>query len=126
MSSEPVIAARGLGKAYPMYARPYHRLFELLVGRSRGRWRHEHRALDGVDFEIRAGECVGIVGSNGAGKSTLLQLLCGTLTPSEGSVEVRGRVAALGPEARPQIERLLGDRLAERFGTAFAEVLAEE
>jgi ATP-dependent DNA helicase RecQ len=49
----------------------------------------------------------------------------GTGKPMSCSAAQLARVAALGPDARPQIDRLLGDRLAERFGTAFAEVLAE-
>jgi lipopolysaccharide transport system ATP-binding protein len=44
---------------------------------------------------VRRGETVGIIGRNGSGKSTLLQLICGTLRPSAGEIEVRGRVAAL-------------------------------
>jgi lipopolysaccharide transport system ATP-binding protein len=95
MSSEVAIAVRGLGKTYPMYARPHHRLLELLLGDRGGRWRREHRALGDVGFDVRRGETVGIVGSNGSGKSTLLQLLCGTLEPSEGEVRVQGRIAAL-------------------------------
>jgi len=95
MSSEIAIDVRGLGKTYPMYARPHHRLLELLLGYRGGRWRREHRALKPMDFEVRAGECVGIVGRNGSGKSTLLQILCGTLSPSEGELIVHGRVAAL-------------------------------
>ncbi len=95
MSSEPVIRVRGLTKAYPMYARPHHRLLELIFGEHGGRWRREHVALREVDFDVAAGETVGIVGRNGSGKSTLLQLLCGTLTPSGGEAMVRGRVAAL-------------------------------
>ncbi len=95
MSSDAVIVARGLGKAYPLYDRPHHRMLELLLGGRSGRWRREHHALQPMDFEIRAGECVGIVGSNGSGKSTLLQILCGTLAPSVGEVKVSGRIAAL-------------------------------
>lgn len=95
MSSEPVITARGLGKLYALYDRPHHRLLELLFGNRKGRWRREHLALSPMDFEVRRGECVGIVGSNGSGKSTLLQILCGTLSPSSGRVEVAGRIAAL-------------------------------
>ena len=48
------------------------------------------RALDGVDFRIEAGECVGLVGHNGAGKSTLMHLLAGTLAPDRGHIRVDG------------------------------------
>jgi ABC-type polysaccharide/polyol phosphate transport system ATPase subunit len=52
-------------------------------------------ALDGVSFDVAAGETVGVIGANGSGKSTLLKLLAGIVRPTRGSVEVRGRLAAL-------------------------------
>ena len=55
----------------------------------------EFWALDGVDFELRRGETLGIIGSNGSGKSTLLRLLNGIYPPDEGRIEVNGRIAAL-------------------------------
>lgn len=52
-------------------------------------------ALSEVSFEIRSGETVGVIGENGSGKSTLLKLLAGILKPTSGTLETRGRVAAL-------------------------------
>ena len=95
MSSDVVVRARGLSKSYPIYQRPWHRLMQQLFGRSKRQWFREFKALQDVDLDLHRGETVGIVGRNGSGKSTLLQLICGTLQPTEGSVEVEGRIAAL-------------------------------
>lgn len=94
MCSDVVIRAVGLGKAYTLYDRPIDRLLEGLW-RGRRQFGRRFAALDDVSFELRRGEVLGIVGRNGAGKSTLLQLICGTLTPSAGHIEVHGRIAAL-------------------------------
>jgi len=90
----PVIRACRLGKRYDIYDRPHHRLLKQLWPRAR-HFGREFWALRGIDFEIRRGETVGIIGRNGSGKSTLLQVVCGTLPASEGTIEVNGRVAAL-------------------------------
>ena len=98
MSSEFAIQARQLGKCYNLYEREADRLKQLLWGRWRRTDKPYYRefwALKDVNFAIAPGEVVGIVGRNGAGKSTLLQMVCGTLQPSSGELQVRGRVAAL-------------------------------
>lgn len=92
---KPAIVAQGLGKCYRLYESPAQRLLQLLGSRSPSAQGKEFWALRDVDFELAPGEVLGIVGRNGAGKSTLLQLICGTMTPSAGSIQVRGRVSAL-------------------------------
>ena len=52
-------------------------------------------ALKNIDFEVKKGEVLGIVGMNGAGKSTLLKVLSRITEPSEGEIEIKGRVASL-------------------------------
>jgi lipopolysaccharide transport system ATP-binding protein len=88
-----LLRAKDLGKAYRTYRSEWQRI---------GRWlgitstpREEHWVLQHINFEINAGEAIGIVGQNGAGKSTLLKMLTGTLQPTTGSVEVHGRIAAI-------------------------------
>ncbi|WP_192256005.1 sugar ABC transporter ATP-binding protein [Mesorhizobium silamurunense] len=58
------------------------------------------RALNGVDFHVGAGECVGLVGHNGAGKSTLMHMVAGTLRPDGGQIAVRGNAEASYSVAR--------------------------
>jgi lipopolysaccharide transport system ATP-binding protein len=57
--------------------------------------REEHWVLKNVSFSIGSGEAVGIIGQNGAGKSTLLKLITGTTRPTQGTVQLSGRVAAI-------------------------------
>ena len=103
MSSEQsTIVVKSLGKQYQIYAQPADRLKQMILprlGRMVGRGRHayfeEFWALRDVSFQVQRGETVGIIGRNGSGKSTLLQMICGTLHPTEGSVETFGRIAAL-------------------------------
>ena len=82
----------GVGKEYRLYDSPRARLKALLTGRALHR---SHWALQGVSLRLERGQCLGVVGSNGAGKSTLLKLICGTLQPSHGQIQRRGRVTAI-------------------------------
>jgi lipopolysaccharide transport system ATP-binding protein len=90
----PAITVQNLSKCYQLYNQPHDRLKQFLW-RGKRQYFREFWALRDVNFEVGKGEVLGIIGQNGAGKSTLLQLLCGTLTPTSGSVKVNGRIAAL-------------------------------
>lgn len=88
-----LLTVSGLGKAYRSYSTEWKRV---------ARWFYmpahpsdEHWVLRNINFSIGPGEAVGIVGENGAGKSTLLKMITGTLQPTEGSVGVNGKVAAI-------------------------------
>lgn len=87
------VTVKNLTKFYPYTARPGQRLKDLLL--SRLATGPQFTALNNVSLEVPPGHTVGLVGRNGSGKSTLLQILCGTLTPSAGTVHVEGKIAAL-------------------------------
>lgn len=57
--------------------------------------RKEFWAVDDISFEVKRGECLGLLGHNGAGKSTLLKVLTGLIDPDKGRIEMKGRVNAL-------------------------------
>jgi lipopolysaccharide transport system ATP-binding protein len=103
MSSDDVaIRVEGLSKCYGIYANPRDRLKQFIlprlqrfVGRAPKQYFREFWAIKDVSFEIKKGETVGIIGRNGSGKSTLLQMICGTLSPTSGSIQTNGRIAAL-------------------------------
>ncbi|MGY2253711.1 ABC transporter ATP-binding protein [Pseudomonas reactans] len=101
-SDHSVISVRNVSKCFYTYDKPRDRLKQAIVPRFQ-RWAgdqvttygKEFWALRNISFEVQKGETVGIVGRNGSGKSTLLQIICGTLTPTLGEIETRGRIAAL-------------------------------
>ena len=102
MSSDFAIKVENLSKSYHIYDNPQDRLKQVIYSRLRrvfGKppklFFREFWALKDISFEVRKGETVGIIGRNGSGKSTLLQIICSTLNPSLGNVNVNGRVAAL-------------------------------
>ena len=92
LEGDTVLSVQGVGKEYKLYSSPRARLKALLTGRAAHR---SHWALRGVSFDLRRGQCIGVIGDNGAGKSSLLKLLAGTLQPSTGSIERVGRVTAI-------------------------------
>lgn len=88
------VHALGLGKDFVVHqAQPTaFNLVRRILGNGAGP-EQVMKALDGVDFDVHAGDVVGIIGNNGAGKSTLLKLIAGLHTPSRGVVTVRGRLS---------------------------------
>lgn len=101
-SNDFVIRVEDLSKCYQIYDSPRDRLKQFTVpplqriaGLPSRQYFQEFWALKNVSFELNKGETVGIIGRNGSGKSTLLQIICGTLAPTSGTVETRGRIAAL-------------------------------
>ena len=138
MASDAAIRMRDLGKCFPIFSRPQDRLKQMFSLGSR-RYYREFWAVKHVTLEIARGETVAIVGRNGSGKSTLLQLICGTLTPTTGELQVEGRIAALlelGAGFNPEftgrenvflnaaILGLRSDEIADRFDAiaAFADI----
>ena len=99
--SDAAIEVRGLGKRYEIgveqagYMLLTERITERLKSLGRGQRTEEFWALRDVDFEVKRGETMGIVGHNGAGKSTLLKILSRITPPTEGEARLRGRVGAL-------------------------------
>ena len=88
------IRVEKLGKRYKHYTQRSDRLREW-ASPTRRRRHAEVWVLRGVSFVVEPGEALGVIGANGAGKSTLVKLVKRTIRPTEGTVEVLGRMAAL-------------------------------
>ena len=88
------IRIENLKKVYKLYNAPVDRVKEAFSV-TKKKYGSEKCVLDGISFEVKKGEVVGIVGTNGAGKSTLLKIATGVVTPTSGNVQMNGKVAAL-------------------------------
>ncbi len=89
-----IIAIQNINKIYRLYDSPKDRVLETFHLGARKRY-EEFNALNDVSFSVKKGETVGIIGTNGAGKSTLLKIITGVLSPSSGTVEIKGKISAL-------------------------------
>ncbi|CAN5397325.1 ABC transporter ATP-binding protein [soil metagenome] len=92
--SDILVSASGLSKRFKIYEKPTGRLTEwATMGRA-----SRHRdfwALRDFSFDVRRGQCIGIIGANGAGKSTLLRILSRTLAATSGTFTIDGRLLSL-------------------------------
>ena len=91
---EIAIAVDHISKVYKLYDKPMDRMVEALGLTKKKKYR-EHFALSDVSFQVKKGECVGIIGTNGSGKSTILKIITGVLNPTGGTLTVNGRIQAL-------------------------------
>lgn len=94
MNSENAIEVRNITKSFKVFMDKGHTLKELTLFRKRRKY--ETRAvLNGISFDVKKGEAIGIIGQNGCGKSTTLKLLTRIMYPDSGTIEMRGRVSSL-------------------------------
>ena len=89
-----IISVRDLTKIYYIYAKPKDRLKEAF-SLTRKKYHTDFYALRDINFDVKEGECFGIIGKNGSGKSTLLKIITGVLTQTKGDVNINGRISAL-------------------------------
>jgi lipopolysaccharide transport system ATP-binding protein len=92
--SDIAISVKNVSKCYRVFDDQRSRLLHAVWPKHTSGMQ-EVWALKDINFEIKRGEAVAIIGRNGGGKSTLLEILTGTLTPTTGEVKVNGRVSAL-------------------------------
>lgn len=81
-------------KSYKLYDKPIDRLKEALSPAHK-LYHKEFKALNGISLKVKKGDAIGILGKNGSGKSTLLKLITGVLSPTSGSIQVRGKISAI-------------------------------
>lgn len=96
--AKPIITVENLSKKYALGEKQnFYTLRDSITGLFSGKKKKEEEfwALKDINFEIKQGESVGIIGRNGAGKSTLLKILSQITPPTTGKITMRGRVASL-------------------------------
>ena len=115
--SDIAIKVEGLGKKYEIgqkksddFRNAFGDKIKGLLGRNGAASKQEFWALQDINFEIKKGEAVGIIGRNGAGKSTLLKILSRITEPTKGRFEIFGRVSSLLEVGTGFHEELTGQR----------------
>lgn len=94
MKAENAIEVHNITKAFKIYLDKGHTMKEKLLFRKRRAY-EERNVLNGISFEVKKGEAIGLIGHNGCGKSTTLKLLTKIMYPDSGTIEMRGRVSSL-------------------------------
>ena len=94
MKPDNTIEVNNITKKFKVYLDKGHTLKERTLFRSRRKY-EERNVLNGISFEVKKGEAIGLIGHNGCGKSTTLKLLTKIMYPDSGTIEMRGRVSSL-------------------------------
>lgn len=89
-----IIEIKDVVKSYKLYDKPLDRLKEA-ISLTHKMYHKEFIALNGISFNVEKGDALGILGKNGSGKSTLLKMITGVLSPSSGTIQVKGKISAI-------------------------------
>ncbi|SDW71616.1 ABC transporter ATP-binding protein [Flavobacterium degerlachei] len=102
MKGEVLIKAENVSKKFAKSLKKslYYGVLDLISGitgkdQNKTIREDEFWAVKDISFEVRRGECLGLIGHNGAGKSTLLKMLNGLIGPDEGTITIKGKIGAL-------------------------------
>ena len=95
MERQVVVSVKNVCKSYNLYGRPIDRLKESLSFIRHKSYHSNFDAVKDISFEVKKGECFGIIGTNGSGKSTTLKMLTGVLNPTSGEINIEGKLSAL-------------------------------
>lgn len=119
-----ILSVKNLSKSYKNYSSNLRRVLSYF-GFGEGA-KEEIKIIKNMSFDVPRGQAIGLIGQNGAGKSTLLKLITGTLSPSEGSIEVNGKIYAILELGMGFIPDLSGRenvyQTASLFGHSRAEI----
>ena len=94
MQDGNAIEVKNITKKFKVYYDKGNSLKEKLLFWKRNAY-EERLVLDGISFNVRKGEAIGLIGKNGCGKSTTLKMLTRIMYPNSGSIEIKGRVSSL-------------------------------
>ncbi|WP_297631067.1 ABC transporter ATP-binding protein [uncultured Clostridium sp.] len=86
------IRLKNISKTYRIYKKPFMRVMDIIFNKKNYK---EYKALKNINIDIEKGQAVGVLGKNGAGKSTLLKIITGVVNPTEGEVEIDGKISAI-------------------------------
>ena len=92
MNNDIILSVRNVSRRFEMYEKPSNRLKQMLFGWTGRKWFKEFWALRDISFDVRRGECIGIIGRNGAGKSTMWMRMFPSRDNTNTSISIQNGV----------------------------------